>query len=279
MSRLRFHDPIPGGRRPESGSYHYREPAPIDPWTGLAVVAPTPAFQRAVLRTAAFVARAHLDILGRAVDRETLVRLRDLVLNDLSFPRMAHHAVAAHLLVSGEYKVKVVQESHRRFLGRPADPAGLLEHARALGRSASIEEVHALLIGSDEYLKNRGGGCEAGLVQAMHWDALGRPSDRFEFELAHELLAAGVARRDLAHRLLLTPGAIQRRVQEHYRKFLRRPAEPAELTATVDAIRDGASDEAVLAGLVGSAHYDASQDDVDAFLQEEGELAFVLTLP
>lgn len=67
----------------------------------------------------------------------------------------------------------LVEGWYRQYLGRCADPSGLCGWAKQLRCGKSPEAVLGAILGSDEYFR-RHGCCDAGFIQGLYKDHLGR---------------------------------------------------------------------------------------------------------
>src|SRR5262249_5599569 len=76
-----------------------------------------------------------------------------------------------------EYRVLQVEWLFHRFLLRSADPMGLNSFTAFLGAGGTVEQLQAVICSSAEYFQVRGGGDNAGFLQALYQDALGRAID------------------------------------------------------------------------------------------------------
>src|SRR5207245_4564973 len=92
---------------------------------------------------------------------------------------------------SPEYQTDVVEGLYQRFLGRAADPLGLSTWVGFLADGGTMVQLEAMILGSPEYFNVHGGGTNAGFINAIYHDALGRSPDPGGALFYSELLANG----------------------------------------------------------------------------------------
>jgi uncharacterized delta-60 repeat protein len=155
---------------------------------------------------------------------------------------------------SPEYLGRVVEGLYHTLLGRPADAPGLSAFVNLLASGASVEQARALILGSEEYFQ-RAGGSDAGLVDALYRDVLGRSRGTTEGQVFVDALAAGLTRAEVAAAIVTSREADQDVVAADYRRFLHREGDAAGLAAFTEAMQLGESEEQVVAALVSSPEY------------------------
>jgi hypothetical protein len=198
----------------------------------------------------AFLNQAYLDLLHRAPDASGLAAFT-AALNQ-GATRMG---VAMGIDTSSEYYTLVVQGLYQRYLGRSADPSGLSTGVQMLNAGDTIEEVAAFIAGSPEFFQNQRGGTNAGFLNALYEDALGRALDSSGQTTYTGALAAGVNRSQVALAVLTSLEFRENLVQGYYQSFLHRAADPGGLGAFVGDLERGDRDELVIAAIVGSDEY------------------------
>jgi len=116
-------------------------------------------------------------------------------------------------------------------------------------------------LGSDEYYATRAQGTNNGFLQALYNDTLGRAPDPGGMAAFMALLSGGTTRQQIAA-LVLGSGEYQQvLVRSMYRQFVGRDPSAAELTTTLTSLQQQASDQSVLANLLGSNAYFATAID------------------
>jgi hypothetical protein len=193
-----------------------------------------------------FVAGLYQDVLKRRVDQGGL----DFYVPKLDLGALTRTAAALSVLQSVEYRTMLLQSFYMAFLHRSATPAELAAGLGALAGGASDEDIKAMLLGSSEYLANRGGGTTDGFLDALFQDVLGRlPTS------AERASYGGLARDQAAMQLLASTEARTRLIQADFAMFLHRNPTDAELNLFLGQLGSGVSDEGVAAGILGSDEY------------------------
>ncbi|HVW38782.1 MAG TPA: DUF4214 domain-containing protein, partial [Pirellulales bacterium] len=144
---------------------------------------------------------------------------------------------------------------YQRLLHRTADAAGRAFFAQLLGQGVSIEAIAAELAGSNEFFVEQGGGTNAGFLNALYQDTLGRPIDSGGLAWWTSRLAAGQSRTQVAAQILATDEYRAGVVQATYQLLLRRNADAAGLAHWVGVLRTGVSDQQFTAVIAGSDEY------------------------
>src|SRR5205807_4379797 len=156
---------------------------------------------------------------------------------------------------SVEYRSKVVQSIYVALLHRSADSGGLAGFVNFLSSGGTVEQVQVMIASSGEYFANRSGGTNAGFVDALYQDALGRAADpggRASFLAA---LANGASRQAVADAIFHSDEYRQDLIKSDYQRFLHRAADSGGLNGWLTALRNGMRDEDVAARIVGGDEY------------------------
>ncbi|HEV7920807.1 MAG TPA: DUF4214 domain-containing protein [Thermoanaerobaculia bacterium] len=199
--------------------------------------------------TSNFIHLLYVDVLGRAADPAGIATFTDM---------LAHGAtrtqVAAALLASTEWRQKVINDAYQTLLGRNADAAGMAYWMAAMNAGLNDENVMAGIAGSPEYFTGHSGGVNAGFLEALYQDLLGRPvdPDARTFWL-NQLDANSITRGRVAASLLAGSEYHTRQVNSFYQRFLRRAPTAAEAANLLPLF--ARSDEAVMAAILGSEEY------------------------
>jgi len=200
----------------------------------------------------AYVAQVYLDLLHRTVDAGGLAFWTSQLSGGATRTQ-----VAMSIEGSLEYKDVVVQQLYQTFLHRNADPGGLNVFANQLLSGVTVEQVEATLIGSQEYFQDAG-NTNGGFVNAMYRDVLHRAVDPTGQQYFLLLLQEFTPRSAVAATLLKSGEALQDVVANWYEIYLHRAADSGGLNNFTNALQHGATDEQVIAALVGSAEYFAN---------------------
>jgi Domain of unknown function (DUF4214) len=218
-----------------------------------------------ISRSRAFVAQIYQDVLHRDVDPSGLASWSALV--DQGFARAQ---VVRLIEMSVEYRTRQVKNIYVTLLGRQADSAGLDNAVAFLGRGGTIEQLKSAILGSPEFFQNRGGGSNAGFLNALYGTVLGRGIDPIAQIHLAQVLDLGIPRDVVARQIVTSREAIQRLVEDSFERFLHRPSDPAGLAGwvawlqigvnarqaiVVSDLVSGVSDESFIAKVIGSDEY------------------------
>lgn len=140
---------------------------------------------------------------------------------------------------------------HQRYLGRKPDADGEQFWTSALQSGETLEAVAAHLLASSEYFILTG-GTNPTFLAGLYSQVLGRPSSSPEIAGWETVLDNGASRFFDASQFLMSQEYRTNLVQADYMTFLLRSADSGGLTAWVDALDAGATDQQVLAQIFGS---------------------------
>ena len=194
------------------------------------------------------VSEMYRDLLGRKVDATGLAAWAGLLDSGVSRTQ-----VALDIMASGEYLKRVVDELYLKYLQRPADPTGEAMFVSDLQMGVTIEQVIAAIAGSPEYFQNRGGGTNAGFLNALFQDVLGRPPDPAGFNLFMQDLAQGVSRTAVAAAMLASTEYQKDLITAFYEQLLDRSPDSGGLNTWLQKLQSGQTDQQVMAGMIGDA--------------------------
>jgi hypothetical protein len=163
---------------------------------------------------------------------------------------------------------------YRDLLGRPVDAAGLnfwrsylksggsrtamasqiLTSGEARNRLVNSTQGHTVVMGSIEYYDRRGLGTVDGFIGALYKDILGRPAGGSEVTMWSALVASQ-GRNAVATAILDSSEGRMVRIRGWYQRYLGRPAANAEITYYLQLMNLGATDETLVAMILGSVEY------------------------
>lgn len=173
-----------------------------------------------------------------------------------------------------EGRTAVVDDLFDAVLRRDADPTSRAFFVERLGRIGR-QKVMADLLASAEHRATQGGGTDAGWIDALYRDALGRPADAAGRQYFLQQLQAGRTRGSIAS--FFTGGAEGRTalVRRLVVELLRRPADPASVQYYAGRLAAGTTVERVISLIAGSREYllaglESELPDVDVVLLHEG---------
>ncbi|MGH7137507.1 MAG: DUF4214 domain-containing protein, partial [Pirellulales bacterium] len=121
--------------------------------------------------TELLVAQVYRDLLHREVEPHGLQFWTGLIDGGLS-----RQTAVTEIEYSAEYRDDVVQGLYRLYLHRSAEPAATTFFSNLLLRGTP-EQIATALASSNEYFQNRGGGANAGFLNALFNDAFNRNPD------------------------------------------------------------------------------------------------------
>ena len=197
-----------------------------------------------------FVGQVYLDVLQRPAETGAIASWGanlDAGMSRVQFVQAIESSV--------EYRSKVVQSIYVALLHRSADSGGLAGFVNFLSSGGTVEQVQVMIASSGEYFANRSGGTNAGFVDALYQDALGRAADpggRASFLAA---LANGASRQAVADAIFHSDEYRQDLIKSDYQRFLHRAADSGGLNGWLTALRNGMRDEDVAARIVGGDEY------------------------
>jgi uncharacterized protein (TIGR03118 family) len=202
---------------------------------------------------ARFVDQVYQDLLNRQADPAGLAAWTGALDGG-----MTRAQVVAGIESSTEFLTAEVQKAYQQFLHRPADAAGLTAWVNFLQQGHTVEQMEAGIIGSPEYLQSRGGGTNNGFLTAVIQDVLNRAVTAADQGTFGTALANGASTGQVAASILSSQEGLQAIVQGLYGSLLHRPADNAGLTAFVNAMQQGLTDQQVIAALAGSDEFFAN---------------------
>ncbi len=232
---------------PESGPEDFGLPQ-VDP--ALAISQPlTPS------TNSLYIDAAYQALLRRPADSTGAAFWLDAI---VSGGHRSRQQLANKLLFSPEGASNEVVRAYRDLLNRFPDQSGW-DHWSALLQSSRVDELRILIMTSDEYLTINGG--DAGYVNALYLELLGRSGEDEGLEFWQTELAKGVPRRTVVEAIYNSDEGLGNRTSSYYEEFLNRRATEAERSAGIEVIR--AQGERVL-----FAQVFASDEKFDQFFNQ-----------
>jgi hypothetical protein len=120
------------------------------------------------------------------------------------------------------------------------------------------EQVQETLLGSAEYFTNRGGGTNAGFLTALFLDLLNRAPNQTDLNFYENLLNGTTTRAQVATLILGTSEYFNDLVTSYYSQFLHVLPDAGGLAGFTKALMGGATDETVIADILGSPRFGAT---------------------
>jgi uncharacterized repeat protein (TIGR01451 family) len=197
-----------------------------------------------------FVAQGYRDLLHREADALGLANWSELLDNGSS-----RSQVIFEIEGSPEYLGDEVDVAYAQLLHRPADAAGRNGFVNFLENGGTVEQLDTLIAGSAEYFQRRGGSTNAGFLDALYQDGLGRTADAYGLAAWTQTLANGASRAQVADGIFNSAEYDANLVSSCYATFLRRPADSDGLNGWLARLLGGLKDEQVIAGFLASDEY------------------------
>jgi hypothetical protein len=199
----------------------------------------------------AFVASVFHGLLGRNVDAGGLAFWTNQLRST------SRQQVVAGIENSNEFVSRELQLFFKTLLGRNVDQAGLNFFGHQLQTGATVQQVKAAIMGSDEFFSHAGASIP-GFLSAVFRDTLGRgltPTDLAFFAGTPNTVSGRTA---AALEILNSAEANNVEVTGMFDQILGRRPGAADLLFWDNQLRNGASDAAVVAGIAGSAEFIAA---------------------
>jgi Domain of unknown function (DUF4214) len=153
---------------------------------------------------------------------------------------------------SAEYLNDQVTAMYKLYLNRSPDTGGEQAWTSFLQAGGTLEQVAAGLASSQEFYV-LAGGTNQQFITYLYYDVLKRGPTTGDLAGWETTLDAGVPRASVAAFFLVSQEYCTDLVQNDYMTFLDRAADSGGVTAWVDALNAGATDQQVLAQIFGSA--------------------------
>jgi hypothetical protein len=170
-------------------------------------------------------------------------------------PALPTLATVANLFThSAEAFANLITADYQHYLGRAPTAGEVSSWVAAMQNGLRDEQVVAAFLGSPEYYARAGGTAKA-WVDAIYTDLLGRPADAAGEAAWLDSLAAGTSRGAIAFGFATSAEAEALVVRADYQTYLGRSATDAEVSALVNVLQSGITNEQVIAAFVGSPEY------------------------
>jgi hypothetical protein len=217
-------------------------------WTSYEVVAESSTAPAVGQRLSTQVYR---DLLGREGDGGGLAYWAGLI----DGGQLRYH-VAESLTSSTEYRGQQVQAQYLKYLGRPTD--GTLQTGGEgfwigyIAGGRTLEQLGESLIASNEYFATKGQGTNAGYVDALYHDILGRGPETTYWV---GQLDSGTPRWVVSTAILSSTEAYHSLINGIFQQYLRHLPDAPGLDFWVGQAQGGMRDELVVASIMASNEY------------------------
>jgi hypothetical protein len=163
--------------------------------------------------------------------------------------------IVSEIEASAEYHGVEVSKLYGQLLHRPVDPAGMSFFTEVLQSGGTFEQVAAMIANSQEYFMNRGGGTNAGFLNALYQDGLNRALDAKGNAVFTAALQSGATPGEVAAVIFASNEFALDQVQGLYQQFLDRDADSAGLEFFMKVFTQGGRDEDAIALMLASDEY------------------------
>jgi Domain of unknown function (DUF4214) len=188
------------------------------------------------------------DLLGRPADPTALSIWTQALQQGLT-----REQVAMEIGTSVDYFQSYVASVYEAYLGRPPDQTSLITFPEELQTGLSEEQLQAAVLASPEFFA-RTGGTDQAFVDGLYCALLGRHADPSSAEFVDRLAAGTLTRMQVAQAVLSSPEYLQDLVRGWLLRYLRR-ADPTAEAFYAGALEHGATNEQVIAAILGSNAY------------------------
>jgi len=179
-----------------------------------------------------FVKAAYADVLGRSPGADEVSGWTALLA--LGTPRSA---IASGFNNSDEYRLHMIDTAYLDVLGRASEAGGRMSWLNGM-RSGALQpdDVHRIFLTTDEFYATKGGGTDAGYIQALYADIIGRPAVASEVTYWVALLQQ-LGRGGVVNGFWFAAETINRQASDLFTTFLGRAASTSDVPAWASLIR------------------------------------------
>ena len=169
---------------------------------------------------------------------------------------MPASAVVAQIEASAAYLANQVQTFFQQFLHRSAEAGAVDYFSHLMSTGATREHLENIIVSSPEYFQLRGGATGDSFLNSLYQDGLGRGVDPQAQAFWDKLsLTDGNARAQVAAAVFASGEFLNNLVRQDFETYLGRPADAGALAAFVKSLKSGATDQQVLAAVMGSPEF------------------------
>jgi hypothetical protein len=198
-----------------------------------------------------FVYAAHQDLMHQGIGPRLLTAWQA----KLARGQVSRAAVAEAFLNTNQYRTWTAYFLYHVYLGRSPTRREQAMLARLLQGKGGPERAAARLLGSREYFLLNGTTIPGGWLGAAYWNATGLALPPGRQQSYQRLLAHGATRESVALRMLDSAAGQTALVQNWSQQYLQRRATMAEQTRYLRLLRNGWSEDQVLAQMIASPAY------------------------
>src|SRR5262249_41456353 len=150
------------------------------------------------------------------------------------------------------YQDFVVQTYYEGYLHRLIDSVGQSAFNGLLASGTSLAQVRGDIVGSGEYFQTRGRGSNAGFVEALFEDALGRPADAIGIAVFVGQLNQGFTTSQVAQEIFSSGEFRTDLVTGWYEQYLGRAADAGGQAFFLNLLNTGLKEEDAIPVFLGS---------------------------
>jgi hypothetical protein len=198
-----------------------------------------------------FINAVYLDLLNRPADSAAYTAFAAPIANGT----ITDTQMAMDVLISAEYRTDLITSYYQSYLSRSPQPMDINTWLNFFGGGGTDEGLQANLFGSNEFFQKQG-ATNAFFVTAVYADLLNRPPGSGELTTWVNLLnSSTLTTTQMAANVLGSVEYDSDLVTGYYAQFLNRTPGNSELNTWVNDIQGGATNEQVIAAILGSQEF------------------------
>jgi hypothetical protein len=202
-------------------------------------------------QTDLFINAVYEDLLNRPADPAAYTAFAAPIVNGT----ITDTQMAMDVLISNEYRTDLITSYYQSYLSRSPQPMDITAWLNFFGGGGTDEGLQADLFGSNEFFQKQG-ATNASFVTAVYADLLNRPPGSGELTTWVNLLnSSSLTTTQMAAGVLGSVEYDGDLVTGYYARFLNRIPGNAELNTWVNDIQGGATNEQVIAAILGSQEF------------------------
>jgi VCBS repeat-containing protein len=198
----------------------------------------------------AFITKTYQIFLGRAAEDAG----RDFYRALLNSGVMDEFAMAYAVQHSPEFATIQIKAMYQSYLGREADSSGLSAHLSYLQSGGSMDQLRAIILGSDEYLEEAGGDTDD-FLQALYVDVLNRSIDSTGTATWTSAMRNGETRETVALRVMHSDEGARKLIETAYDDYFDRDAAESEITYHLNTLQQSQREETLSALFAASPEF------------------------
>lgn len=180
----------------------------------------------------AFVLSAYADVLGRAASDAEVYGWTSLLARGT--PRTA---IASGFNNSDEYRLHMIDTAYQTVLGRDAESSGRQSWLSGMRRGTlQPDDTHRIFLSTEEFYLGAGGGTDAGYIEALYLDVVGRPAEASGIDYWTTRLRQ-VGRDSVVNGFWFAPETLNRQASTMFVHFLGRDASSSDVADWAGIIR------------------------------------------